>query len=125
DGVQVPRELNREVGSEIDPSDIAFMDVIEGAFPAQYGGRFAAVINVNTRIGNGPAGAAGYVEADSYGTYPSYANLHAPAGAGQLSLALAASQGDRFLEPPNFTAVHDAGAQTNAFLRYAIPYGKD
>ena len=69
DGVQVPQELNREVGSEIDPSDIAFMDVMEGAFPAQYGGRFAAVVNINTRIGNGPAGASGYAEAGSDADY--------------------------------------------------------
>lgn len=125
DGVQVPQELNREVGSEIDSNDIAFMDVMEGAFPAQYGGRFAAVINVNTRIGNGPAGASGYAQAGSFATYTTYANLHVPAGNGQLSLALAASQGNRFLDPPNVTAVHDAGAQTNAFLRYAVPFGKD
>ncbi|MGB8519609.1 MAG: TonB-dependent receptor [Candidatus Tumulicola sp.] len=125
DGVAVPQELNREVGSEIDPSDIAFMDVVEGAFPAQYGGRFAAVINVNTRIGNGSAGASGYAQAGSYAAYTSYVNVHAPAGSGQLSLALAASQGDRFLDPPNFTAVHDDGSQTNAFLRYAVPFGND
>jgi outer membrane receptor protein involved in Fe transport len=125
DGVQVPQELNREVGSEIDPNDIAFMDVMEGAFPAQYGGRFAAVINVNTRISNGAAGTSGYADAGSYAAYTSYLNLHAPAGKGQVSLGLAASQGDRFLDPPNFTAVHDQGAQTNAFLRYAAPFGND
>jgi hypothetical protein len=125
DGVQVPQELNREVGSEIDPNDIAFMDVMEGAFPAQYGGRFAAVVNVNTRIGNGAAGASGYADAGSYATYASYLNLHAPTGSGQVSLGLAASQGDRFLDPPNFTSVHDQGAATNAFLRYAVPFGKD
>ena len=68
DGVQVPQELNREVGSEIDPSDIAFMDVVEGAYPAQYGGRFAAVVNVGTRIGSGPAGASGYAELGSFAT---------------------------------------------------------
>ncbi len=125
DGVQVPQELNRDVGSEIDPSDIAFMDVMEGAFPAQYGGRFAAVVNVSTRIGNGAAGASGYADAGSYATYASYLNLHSPAGKGQLSLGLAASQGNRLLDPPNFAAVHDAGAQANAFLRYAVPFGND
>ncbi|MGA8534839.1 MAG: TonB-dependent receptor [Candidatus Tumulicola sp.] len=125
DGVQVPQELNREVGSEIDPNDIAFMDVMEGAFPAQYGGRFAAVVNVTTRINNGPSGASGYVEGGSYATYTSYLNVHAPVGNGQFSLGLAASQGNRFLDPPNFAAVHDQGAQTNAFLRYGVPFGND
>ena len=125
DGVQIPQELNRVVGSEIDPSNVAFMDVMEGAFPAQYGGRFAAVINVNTRIDNGPTGASGYVEGGSFGTDAAYLSLHAPAGHGQLSIGLAASQGDRFLDPPNFAAVHDDGAATNAFVRYAVPLGND
>ncbi len=125
DGVQVPQELNRVVGNEIDPSDVAFMDVQEGAFPAQYGGRFAAVVNVNTRISSGPAGFSGYVNAGSFGTYSSFLNVHSPAGSGQLSAGFASSQGDRFLDPPDFSAVHDEGAQSNAFLRYVLPMGSD
>ena len=125
DGVQVPQELNREVGSEIDPSDIAFMDVVEGAYPAQYGGRFAAVVNVGTRIGSGPPGASGYADLGSFATQTTYLSAHAPASSGQLSLALAASQGDRFLDPPSAAVVHDKGAAVNAFLRYAVPLGKN
>lgn len=125
DGVQVPQELNRVVGNEIDPNDIAFMDVMEGAYPAQYGGRFAAVINVNTRISNGAAGASGYANVGSFATYSTFLNLHAPAGPGELSVGLAASEGDRFLDPPDFSAVHDRGAQSNAFVRYVLPMGSD
>src|SRR5579864_4692472 len=51
DGVSVPQELNREVGSEFDPSDISFIDVLQGAYPAQYGGRFASVVNITTKAG--------------------------------------------------------------------------
>jgi hypothetical protein len=36
---------------EIDPSDISFVDVIEGAFPAQYGLRFGSTLNISTRAG--------------------------------------------------------------------------
>lgn len=125
DGIQIPQELNREIGSEIDPNDIAFMDVVEGAFPAQYGGRFAAVVNVNTRIGNGPPGASGYADAGSHAAYASYLNVHAPVGKGQFALGFSASQSDRALDPPDFAAVHDRGAQTTAFARYALPLGRD
>lgn len=36
DGVPIPQELNRIIGTELDPSDVAFMDVLQGAYPAQY-----------------------------------------------------------------------------------------
>ncbi len=54
DGVQIPQALNRTVGTELDPNDIAFVEALQGAYPAQYGERFAAVINVNSRNGAGP-----------------------------------------------------------------------
>ncbi len=56
DGVQIPQELNRTIGTEFDPNDIAFVETLQGAYPAQYGERFASVININTRNGSGRAG---------------------------------------------------------------------
>jgi len=41
DGVSIPQELNRELGSEFDVANAAYVDVLEGAYPAQYGGRGA------------------------------------------------------------------------------------
>ncbi len=58
DGVQIPQELNRNVGSEFDPNDIAFVEALQGAYPAQYGERFASVLNINTRNGAGPPGSS-------------------------------------------------------------------
>jgi len=34
DGVTIPQELNRVVGSEFNPGDAAFVDVLQGAYPA-------------------------------------------------------------------------------------------
>ena len=36
-GVALPQELNRDIGSEINLNDLSFVDLIEGAYPAQYG----------------------------------------------------------------------------------------
>src|SRR5271166_317239 len=53
DGLAMPQALNRVVGSEFNPGDAAFVDVIQGAYPAQYGERFATVLNISTRTGVG------------------------------------------------------------------------
>lgn len=46
DGVPVPQELSRVLGTEFDPTNVSYAEVIEGAFPAQYGDKFAAVVNL-------------------------------------------------------------------------------
>lgn len=117
DGVPVPQELNREIGSEIDPTDVSFMGVLEGAYPAQYGGRFAAIVNINTQVGNGQPGANGYVLGGSYGELDSGLGYHTKLGGGSLAVNVRNQQSDRALDPPNFTAVHDHGSNANQFIR--------
>ena len=55
-GVALPQGLNRDIGSEIDLNDLAYVNVIEGAYPAQYGLKFGSVLNLTTKSGTGPAG---------------------------------------------------------------------
>ena len=68
DGVPLPQELNRDIGGEINLNDLSFVDLIEGAYPAQYGLRFGSVFNMATRAGTGPAGFDGYAQYGSYST---------------------------------------------------------
>ena len=56
DGVALPQELNRDIGGEINLNDLSFVDLIEGAYPAQYGLRFGSVFNMATRSGTGSRG---------------------------------------------------------------------
>jgi len=122
DGVPIPQELNREVGSEFDVSDAAFVDVIEGAYPAQYGGRFASVIDISTRAGNGTAGYDASIGAGTYGHQESSFTYHRPLGRGNLVLASSAASDDRALDPPDFgAAIHDRGSNVNHFLRITLP----
>ena len=60
DGVPLPQELNRDIGSEININNLSFVDLIEGAYPAQYGLKFGAVFNMSSRAGTGPPGFDGY-----------------------------------------------------------------
>ena len=123
DGVQIPQELNRIVGSEFDPNDIAFVEALQGAYPAQYGERFASVINVNTRNGAGPPGFIGDLDAGSYGSVDTTLGYHANVGKGTLVAALRNQRGIRGLDPPNFDSPHNAFSNANQFLRYTLPTG--
>ncbi len=55
-GVALPQGLNRDIGSEINLNDLSYVDVIEGAYPAQYGLKFGSILNLTTKSGIGPAG---------------------------------------------------------------------
>ena len=76
DGVPLPQALNREIGSEINPNDIAFVDAIEGAYPAQYGLRFGSVLNISTRSGTGAAGFDGSLDYGSYAAISQSLDYH-------------------------------------------------
>jgi hypothetical protein len=123
DGVQVPADLNRVLGTEIDPSDIGYLDVLEGAYPAQYGDKFAAVLNIGTKAYAGPAGYVFSAAGGSYNTYESSLSVHTPVGAGGGSLSIAAfgSRNSWGLDPPVGDPVHNGSSDANAFLRLSLP----
>ena len=125
DGVQIPQELNRVVGSEFDPNDIAFVETLQGAYPAQYGERFASVLNINTRNGSGPPGFIGDLSYGSYGTIDSTLGYHANVGTGSVVAAFRNQRGNRGLDPPNFDSPHDAFSNSNQFLRFTLPAGSN
>ena len=125
DGVPIPQELNRNIGSEFDPNDIAFIEAIEGAYPAQYGERFASVINVNTRNGAGPPGFSAQLNVGSFTHFDGDLSYHAPLGTGTLVLATRNEQGTRGLDPPNLDSPHNGFSNSNQFLRYTQPLGTD
>jgi hypothetical protein len=124
DGVPIPQALNREVGSEIDPNDISFLDVLEGAYPAQYGLRFGSVLNITTRAGTGPPGFNGNVQYGSYSDIDQTLGYHAPlAGGGGLDVAFRNQQSTRALDPPDLGSPHNHGSDTNQFARLTLANG--
>jgi hypothetical protein len=126
DGVPLPQALNREIGSEIDENDISFVDVIEGAYPAQYGLRFGSVLNISTLSGTGPAGFDGDFEYGSYNTFDQSLGYHAPLpNGGGYDVAISNSQTTRGLDPPDFDSPHDDGSNTNQFARVTLGNGNN
>jgi hypothetical protein len=125
DGVPVPQELNRIVGSEFDPADVAYVEVLQGAYPAEYGERFASVVNISTRSGVGPPGYTAEITAGSYAHLDSLLGYHAPVGTGSLVVALRNERTERGFDPPNFDSPHNDASNANQFLRFTQPVGSD
>jgi hypothetical protein len=125
DGVPIPQELNRAVGSEFDPNDIAFVEVLQGAYPAQYGERFASVINVNTLNGGGPPGFTTEFNAGSFWDLDGDVAYHATLGKASIIAAIRDQQSNRGLDPPTALNIHDNFANINEFVRVTDPLGKD
>lgn len=127
DGVELPADLNRVIGTEIDPNDIGYLDVLEGAYPAEYGSHFAAVLEVGTRAYAGPGGWDLDLYGGSYGTYDSLLDLHAPLGTagGFVSFDDRFERTDWALDPSVASPVHDGGSDANQFLRASIPVDAD
>ncbi len=124
DGVALPQELNRDIGGEINLNDLSFVDLIEGAYPAQYGLRFGSVFNMATRSGTGPPGVDGYASAGSYTNAQSQLGYHAPiAGGGGFDVALNGFQTTRGLDPPNFNSPHNDASSVGQFATATLPAG--
>ena len=121
DGVALPQALNRDIGSELNLNDIAFADVVEGAYPAQYGLKFGSVLNLSTRSGVGPGGFDGNASAGSYGgLYENFGCHHALPGGGGESFAIGSRRTNRGLDPPNFDSPHNEASKTNQFARLTL-----
>ena len=123
DGVSLPQALNRVIGSEVDPSNLAFAEVLEGAYPAQYGEKFGSVLNLSTRSGSGAPGFSVDATGGSYAKYDGTLAYHAPVGQGSLSLAVRSERDGRALDPPNQNSPHAAGSDANQFIRLTLPHG--
>ncbi len=124
DGVALPQELNRDIGGEINLNDLSFIDLIEGAYPAQYGLRFGSVFNMATRSGTGPPGLDGYASAGSYTNAQSQLGYHAPIGtAGGYDIAFNGYQTTRGLDPPNFNSPHNNASSVGQFATATLPSG--
>ncbi|HEX3466041.1 MAG TPA: TonB-dependent receptor [Candidatus Elarobacter sp.] len=127
DGIQIPQGLNRVLGNEIDPANIGFAEVLEGAYPAQYGDKFGAVVNISSRSKTGPAGANLDLRGGSYGLADSLLSAHSPVGdSGSLYVGARFFHDGRALDPAVPNPVHDAGSTVSQFMRLSLPmHGSD
>lgn len=119
DGQPITDQQSKVFSNQIPLDSVQSMEVISGAPPAEYGGKTSVVIVANTRSGQGVNPAHGSVTA-SYGSFGS-ANLAADVAYGGKNwgnfISASGLNSGRFLDPPEFTVLHDKGNEENLFDR--------
>src|SRR5690348_3175010 len=119
DGQPITDQQSKVFSNQIPMDSIQSLEVVEGAPTAEYGDKTSLVIKVTTRSGLGLSSPTGSVTASygSFGTANAGFNL---AYGGQKWGNFIAANGlntSRFLDPPEFHAIHDKGNEENLFDR--------
>ena len=119
DGQPITDQQSKVFSNQIPLDAVQSMEVISGAPPAEYGDKTSVVIDVTTRSGQGMTTPHGSATA-SYGSFGS-SNLDFNLGYGgkQWGNFISASglNTGRFLDPPEFSVMHDKGNEENVFDR--------
>ena len=119
DGQPITDQQSKVFSNQIPLDSIQSMEVISGAPPAEYGDKTSLVIDVTTRSGQGMTTPHGSVttEYGSFGTSNVGFNLgYGGKNWGNFIAANGLNTG-RFLDPPEFTVMHDKGNEENLFDR--------
>ena len=119
DGQPITDQQSKVFSNQIPLDSIESMEVIAGAPPAEYGDKTSVVIDVTTRSGQGMTTPHGEITT-SYGSFGT-SNVDFNLGYGGKNwgnfIAVNGLNTSRFLDPPEFTVMHDKGNEENAFDR--------
>jgi len=119
DGQPITDQQSKVFSNQIPVDSIQSLEVIDGAPPAEYGDKTSVVINVTTRSGLGVTRPHGDVSAD-YGSFGTANGAFDLAYGGQNwgnFISVSGLNSGRFLDPPEFTVMHDKGNEENVFDR--------
>jgi hypothetical protein len=119
DGQPITDQQSKVFSNQIPSNSIQSLEVIDGAPPAEYGGKTSLVINVTTRSGQGLTKPTGSIST-SYGSFGSATGSVDLGYGGQNWGNFFEMDGlntGRFLDPPEFVVFHDKGNEQNVFDR--------
>jgi hypothetical protein len=119
DGQPITDQQSKVFSNQIPIDSIDSMEVIAGAPPAEYGDKTSVVISVTTRSGQGLKTPTGSVTT-SYGSFgTTNAGFTLGYGGDKWGNFISANglNTGRFLDPPEFTVMHDKGNEENIFDR--------
>jgi hypothetical protein len=119
DNQPVTDQQSRVYSNQISPDAVQAMEVITGVPPAEYGDKSSLIVNIVTKSGLDHPKPTGSVTI-GYGSFTTPATDIA-IGAGSHSVgdfvAMSATSTDRYLDPPEFEALHDHGRNLSFFNR--------
>ena len=119
DGQAITDQTSKVFSNQIPADSIQSLEVISGAPPAEFGDKTSLVIKVTTKSGLGVTKPTGSVTA-SYGSFGTEnVGFNLAYGNQKWGNFIAANglRSGRFLDPPEFAAIHDVGNQENIFDR--------
>ena len=119
DGQAITDQQSKVFSNQIPLDSVQSLEVISGAPPAEFGDKTSVVIKVTTRSGLDTPRPTGNVYS-SYGSFGSVnTGFNLAAGNKKAGDFLAGNflGTGRFLDPPEFKAIHDRGNETNVFNR--------
>jgi hypothetical protein len=119
DNQPVTDQQSRLYSNQISPDAVQSMEVITGVAPAEYGDKSSLVVHIVTRSGLDQPKPTGSISA-GYGSFKS-PMFEANVGGGSHKvgdfLSVTGLRTDRFLDPPEFKALHDRGTSASLFNR--------
>jgi hypothetical protein len=119
DGQSITDQQSKIFSNQVPSNAIQSIEVIDGAPPAEFGGKTSLVIVATTRSGQGVTHPTGSISS-SYGTFGS-ATGSFDLGYGGKNwgnfLEVDGLNTGRFLDPPEFSVFHDKGNEENLFDR--------
>lgn len=119
DGQPETDQFSKVFSNQLPPDAVQSMEVISGAPPAEFGDKTSLVIKVTTRSGLGVTTPHGSVTS-SYGSFGTvnggFDVLYGGDNWGNFIAGNGLST-SRFLDPPEFQAIHDKGNEENIFDR--------
>jgi hypothetical protein len=119
DGQPITDQQSKTFSNQIPMDSVQSLEVIPGAPSAEYGGKTSLVIVATTRSGLGNPQPHGEVTA-SYGSFgSSNVGFNLAYGTQKVGNFISANvmNTGRFLDPPEFHAIHDKGNEENLFDR--------
>jgi hypothetical protein len=119
DNQPIADQQSRLYSNQISPDAVQSMEVITGVAPAEYGDKSSLVVHIVTKSGldqGKPTGSASF----GYGSFKSPTG-EVNIGGGNRSvgdfLSVSGLRTDRFLDSPEFEALHDKGHNASLFNR--------
>jgi hypothetical protein len=120
DNQPVTDQQSRLYSNQLSPDAVQSMEIISGVAPAEYGDKSSLVVQIVTKSGLDQTRPSGSVSFE-YGSFNTpTANLNVGIGSHRVGNFLSASglRTDRYLDPPEFEAIHDRGHSSSLFDRF-------
>jgi hypothetical protein len=125
DNQPVTDQQSRVYSNQLSPDAVQSMEVMTGVAPAEYGDKSSLVVHIVTKSGLDQPHPAGTVTV-GYGSFDSPtldANVAAGSHRAGNFLAVSGLSTDRYLDPPEFKALHDHGTNGSLFDRIDVHTG--